>query len=222
MALIICTECGREISDQARQCPHCGKPIGAPLTAVDAHPQRTGQKVMLAVVGLLVALLVAMFVSCPDEDAHRRELQKVGEKAVRMIAAEQGSGLVTGLSYLFGGRVVDMVVGSMLEVDSYGVVSVGRFVDPTHPDERHVVSVGAFGHVFTASADELKDWVEDKVAEKRDEFSGQMEESIRSGVNDVIEEAKQQLEEGVNDAVGALKEEISENLDEMLSPDAEE
>ncbi len=27
MALINCTECGKEISDQAKACPHCGFPI---------------------------------------------------------------------------------------------------------------------------------------------------------------------------------------------------
>jgi len=30
MALITCPECGREISDQAAACPHCGYPIGSP------------------------------------------------------------------------------------------------------------------------------------------------------------------------------------------------
>lgn len=32
MALIKCPECGREISDKARECPHCGVPIAAGKT----------------------------------------------------------------------------------------------------------------------------------------------------------------------------------------------
>lgn len=30
MPLINCTECGKEISDQAAACPHCGKPMSVP------------------------------------------------------------------------------------------------------------------------------------------------------------------------------------------------
>lgn len=29
MALIKCPECRKEISDKARECPHCGYPLGA-------------------------------------------------------------------------------------------------------------------------------------------------------------------------------------------------
>lgn len=30
MALIQCTECGKEVSDKAGKCPHCGGPIENP------------------------------------------------------------------------------------------------------------------------------------------------------------------------------------------------
>ena len=30
MALIPCSECGREVSDRATACPQCGAPVGAP------------------------------------------------------------------------------------------------------------------------------------------------------------------------------------------------
>ncbi|MCH7905614.1 MAG: zinc-ribbon domain-containing protein [Armatimonadetes bacterium] len=30
MALIKCKECGREVSDNAASCPHCGNPIKTP------------------------------------------------------------------------------------------------------------------------------------------------------------------------------------------------
>ncbi|WP_083250441.1 zinc-ribbon domain-containing protein [Synergistes jonesii] len=51
MALIKCSECGKEISDKASACPHCGYPMGeikvteverpaqeAPSVQVEAHP----------------------------------------------------------------------------------------------------------------------------------------------------------------------------------------
>ena len=45
MALILCPECTKQISDHARACPSCGCPIPAPyLTSPSAqkHPVKTG------------------------------------------------------------------------------------------------------------------------------------------------------------------------------------
>lgn len=35
MALIKCSECGHEVSDQANQCPNCGAPIKSPSTLLN-------------------------------------------------------------------------------------------------------------------------------------------------------------------------------------------
>lgn len=39
MSLIMCSECGKEVSDKAKSCPHCGNPISSELTdgIVDAR-----------------------------------------------------------------------------------------------------------------------------------------------------------------------------------------
>ena len=39
MALINCTECGREISDKAYSCPGCGAPMSTPKTAELTEPK---------------------------------------------------------------------------------------------------------------------------------------------------------------------------------------
>jgi hypothetical protein len=44
MALINCRECGREVSDQAPACPHCGCPIGGPVW--EGNPQPPPQPVV--------------------------------------------------------------------------------------------------------------------------------------------------------------------------------
>ncbi|NUM36675.1 MAG: zinc-ribbon domain-containing protein [Candidatus Brocadiae bacterium] len=66
MALISCTECGKEVSDKAASCPNCGVPIlGA--SAVSLNPQshakvtRTGAKwegigFILIIVGMIMAM----------------------------------------------------------------------------------------------------------------------------------------------------------------------
>ena len=62
MALIACRECGKEISDQAPACPHCGAPASAAQLAVQPVKKPPTAPVWLQVViGLFGAYLI---VSC--------------------------------------------------------------------------------------------------------------------------------------------------------------
>jgi uncharacterized membrane protein YvbJ len=66
MALISCSECGKQVSDKAASCPNCGAPISA-VSPVSLNPQshtyvtRTGAKwegigFVLIVIGLVMAI----------------------------------------------------------------------------------------------------------------------------------------------------------------------
>lgn len=66
MALIACTECGKEVSDKASSCPNCGAPISE-NSSVSLNPQshakvtRTGAAwegigFLLIVVGMITAM----------------------------------------------------------------------------------------------------------------------------------------------------------------------
>lgn len=75
MALINCRECGKQISDQAASCPHCGAPLKtnpapqqnqAPSQAVDyqqqvAAQQKSQQKSMMKT--MLFSTLISAAVS---------------------------------------------------------------------------------------------------------------------------------------------------------------
>lgn len=39
MALIYCTECGKQISDSAPTCPHCGVPVAKPVSSQAVCPE---------------------------------------------------------------------------------------------------------------------------------------------------------------------------------------
>lgn len=78
MALIICPECEKEISDQVKACPHCGYPLSAnnqeqsapqqvEVTSVSLGPKNPEQKKKILIGGLvsvvsIVAIIVVMFV----------------------------------------------------------------------------------------------------------------------------------------------------------------
>lgn len=73
MAMINCSECGKEISDKAGACPHCGVPIAGRVSDINQCPQCntpyiTDQKsasvspvIIISVPMFFIGLLVLMF-----------------------------------------------------------------------------------------------------------------------------------------------------------------
>lgn len=53
MALILCKECGREISDAATTCPHCGAPVKPSV------PVKSNSKTYM-----VIAIVVAVITGC--------------------------------------------------------------------------------------------------------------------------------------------------------------
>lgn len=50
--LIRCPECDREVSDQAKSCPHCGHPLQTPATSPAAVPERKRRAPVFLVIAL--------------------------------------------------------------------------------------------------------------------------------------------------------------------------
>ena len=75
MALVKCADCGKEISDQAPACPHCGRPTAGPPRPAPPTPPparnsapgcgKAAVIVILVFLGLLVVLAVALSLSAP-------------------------------------------------------------------------------------------------------------------------------------------------------------
>jgi hypothetical protein len=62
MPLIYCRACGKEVSDQALSCPHCGQPIAAAGPPLVAQPPRTFVKVAKGIAWLVVLGIVILIV----------------------------------------------------------------------------------------------------------------------------------------------------------------
>jgi DNA-directed RNA polymerase subunit RPC12/RpoP len=59
MALIHCSECGREISDQALSCPGCGAPTKAPIKVrPDNEPKEASPVIGIVAIGLGLASII--------------------------------------------------------------------------------------------------------------------------------------------------------------------
>lgn len=65
--LVKCTECGQEISDSARACPHCGHPLKAEASLTDEFSKRLRRQRVIATI-LLPSGAVLAFIASPIAD----------------------------------------------------------------------------------------------------------------------------------------------------------
>ena len=61
MALVICPDCNREISDTATACPGCGRPAAAPQPPDPNRFRRKGSQTMKATIGAVIGVLLGAF-----------------------------------------------------------------------------------------------------------------------------------------------------------------
>jgi hypothetical protein len=63
MAIIACSECAHEVSNQAATCPHCGAPIAAPA----AHPKRSAKRGILTALAVLCLIAATLWYVPPNQ-----------------------------------------------------------------------------------------------------------------------------------------------------------
>lgn len=66
MALIKCTECGKQISDQAASCPGCGAPVGVrkdpePIRTIQETGKPLKKQILLSVLLCIVSMIVMIY-----------------------------------------------------------------------------------------------------------------------------------------------------------------
>ena len=117
------------------------------------------------IAGLILAVLFATMVfTCPNRTAHEQAIQEVtkqwvGDKVDENLTDIPGMGGVMGdiinkIVKQITGTGTDMAISNYLDVKNYVVCSVGRISVGDTKDK--MVSVGAFGHVFTFDKEDLE------------------------------------------------------------------
>ena len=113
---------------------------------------------MKKLVGLavVVAALFLMVLTCPDKTRHRDAIMTqvrlaFGETIDENQADETDD--VRMLGKLFFGGIAGLMADNLLTVDNYFVCSIGTV---EWQGERHKVSFGILGHVFTVDSKRLR------------------------------------------------------------------
>ena len=96
MTLVKCNECGKEVSDQAASCPHCGAPIhGSATNKTTAKPN--GYNGCLVVFGVFIGLFFVTSVISGIVNGGK-QVTEVPKKSFNLGSNEAGYELVYGRS----------------------------------------------------------------------------------------------------------------------------
>ncbi len=123
--------------------------------AVDEHlktqrSNQSGKKRFNFILPLiLLGLIVAMALSCPKKEQHTETLTR---KISSVLLDGEDSDIAT-LGRMLGNPVSRLIVNTYVTVDDYFLCSIGKF---DYEGKKSIVSVGAFGHVFTMPKSKIK------------------------------------------------------------------
>lgn len=117
--------------------------------------KRSSKKLWI-VIGILVLVVVLMIVTCPDKEDHKDAVTSELKEVVRS-QTDFDADMMGLVGNMFTNGIVDIVVDNTLDVDNYGVCSVGRM---SLGANTKTVSFGLLGHVFTFDAKDVEQQIE--------------------------------------------------------------
>ena len=138
---------GATIDDFIRAFHLCVDSILDGRTVSARKKNRSGWIVFL----VLVALVVTAALTCPDRKQH---VQVISDRLSVLFEDSETKYDDYGIFGAFmEGLMETATIESMISVDDYFLFNVGKV---TIDGEGHVMSVGAFGHVFTMSREQIR------------------------------------------------------------------
>jgi hypothetical protein len=141
------------------------EPEPEPIIEPQAMPRPTfGIKSVITVIALALIIII-MAITTPDKRSHQDALKEVVMNVINDEVKTDDNMFEQGIRMVgnfFIGKIADSVLGEMLHVDNYVVVSVGTL---NYNGKNHVVSVGIFNHVFTVNEKDVSKAIEKKKKE---------------------------------------------------------
>lgn len=118
----------------------------------EEHKSHTLRNGCIGLILVLAAMAIGLVATCPTEQAHREAITKEMNRFIKESTDNQGDawGIIGNI---ISQKIVGVVVDNLIEVDNYGVCSVGSI---TFKGKTHRVSFGILGHVFTFDADDIQ------------------------------------------------------------------
>lgn len=126
MALVSCTECGKEISDEAPACPHCGKPLQNQVqTQLEAsQKQKLQNYTILAMLGAGLAAVGTFlpFVRLPIVGSISLFNQGLSDGLIILVLALGAAGVWHSKRYT-SCAVIGFLIAAVVAYDAWSVIS---------------------------------------------------------------------------------------------------
>ena len=107
----------------------------------------------------IIALVIAAIASCPKKDKHVAFLtDRINTIITEELEQQGGGGDLAPLGLLFGNAIVVPLIEKTLTVNDNFLFSVGKL---SIDGEEKTITVGAFGHIFSASKEKMKQALKD-------------------------------------------------------------
>ncbi len=170
-------EASQQAARAAENQPTMGQPYEPAVNPGQVPPQvpprypmqeepkkKSGCTPWLVALLILAILFATMVFTCPSRTDHEAAIQEV-TKAWVGDKVDENLGSITGVGGIFGDLInkalkeltgfgTDKVISNYLDVKNYVVCSVGRM--SIGDNEEKMVSLGAFGHVFTFGKEDIE------------------------------------------------------------------
>lgn len=145
MALISCPECGREVSDQVKSCPHCGYPFGGSdpnqeqpqkveVTSVNLVPKNPATKkkiiagLIVAVIAVVCIIAIVIFTKNSKEASARSEyIENLSTARMTMLSGGAEAESLCNLTKSVWANTIHEERDA--ETDKYTLNAIGLFND---------------------------------------------------------------------------------------------
>lgn len=114
---------------------------------------------LMILIGAIIALVVTAIATCPKKAQHVAFLtDRINTIITEELEGHGGGGDLAPLGLLFGNALVVPLVEKTMTVNDNFLFSVGKI---SIDGEEKTVTVGAFGHIFSASKEKMKKILKD-------------------------------------------------------------
>lgn len=108
---------------------------------------------IIALIAVVVIIVLALL-TCPDKSKHSEALKDKLSSVIAGQTISKDTDDMTVLEVSLINALVGRVLDNLITVDDFGLFSVGRLT--IKESENNIVSIGAFGHIFSKSKDQMR------------------------------------------------------------------
>lgn len=160
MALINCPECGKEISDEAKTCPNCGKPLRKPKEKKKINKKAVIIISAIIVIGIIVVVGISNYRNTPDYvmKQYVKAVNNQDQKLLEKIIYTANQFDVRDIHDVYGGMVAEISSYSIVGEPSSDSIEKFKIIHYKYP-EKIDDTISKFATYKIYNVNDWHDWI---------------------------------------------------------------